>query len=135
MKISIIISDKRFKINGRALAALIGIVLKNESAAQCAVDVIYCEDREITRLNKEYKHKNRSTDVMAFNLDDDETPNYLGEVYVNLQMARRQAGENNVSYIEEVKRLTVHGVLHLLGYRDDTEIKRRKMWNIQESYL
>jgi probable rRNA maturation factor len=72
---------------------------------------------------------------MAFNLSDNEMPDYLGEVYVNLQMARRQARENNVSYFEEVKRLTIHGVLHLLGYRDETKINRRKMWNQQESYL
>ena len=135
MKISILLSDRRFKINKRALKALVGNVLTKEFSTRCKVDIIYCDDREITRLNREYKHKKRSTDVMAFNLSDNEMPDYLGEVYVNLQMARRQARENNVSYFEEVKRLTIHGVLHLLGYRDETKINRRKMWNQQESYL
>jgi probable rRNA maturation factor len=59
----------------------------------------------------------------------------MGEVYVNLQQARRQAGDHSRPYIEEVKRLTVHGILHLLGYRDRRATDRRKMWARQEGYL
>jgi probable rRNA maturation factor len=114
---------------------LVEMVLKSESATKKAVDIIYCGDFGITRLNDEYKAKNRSTDVLAFNLDDADEPHYLGEVYVNLQMAKRQARENDVTYDEEVKRLTVHGVLHLLGYRDNNPANRQRMWNRQESYL
>ena len=72
---------------------------------------------------------------MAFCLDDDNNPNYLGEIYVNLQQAKRQAIEHNEPYIKEVKRLTVHGVLHLLGYTDENNTNRIKMWVRQEGYL
>ena len=130
--VSLTLVDKRFDLDSRAIAGIIGRVLKSESASQRAVDIIYCRDKDIIDLNRRFKGKNRTTDVLAFDLSDGK---YLGEVYVNLQVARRQAAENSVPYIEEVKRLTIHGVLHLLGYRDNNERNRSRMWARQESYL
>jgi probable rRNA maturation factor len=72
---------------------------------------------------------------LAFELSDADDSLYLGEVYVNLQMARRQARAFDVPYPEEVKRLTIHGVLHLLGFDDDTAFSRSRMWARQEGYL
>ena len=115
------------------MTALVKDILKREAASDWLIDIIYCRDSDIIPLNRRFKGHFRSTDVLAFDLRE---PGALsGEVYVNLQMARRQARENCVSYIEEVKRLTVHGVLHLLGYRDDAPKKRSLMWSRQESYL
>ncbi len=108
-------------------------ILRRESAQKWAIDIIYCRDRDILPLNREFKGHRRSTDVLSFDLRDKDS--YLGEIYVNLQMARRQARENRVPYNEEVKRLTIHGILHLLGYRDDTLNNRAAMWARQESYL
>lgn len=132
MKIGITQVDKRYKINIRHITALIGKVLRNESASDRIIDIIYCRDRDIIPLNLRFKGKNRSTDVLAFDLSEGK---YLGEIYVNLEIAHRQAIENKVSYIEEVNRLTIHGVLHLLGYRDNTPANKAKMWARQESYL
>ena len=108
-------------------------ILSHEAKPDWLLDIIYCRDRDIVPLNLRFKGKNRSTDVLAFDLS--ESGQRAGEIYVNLQMAKRQALENHVSYNEEVKRLTVHGVLHLMGYRDDTPDNHSKMWAHQESYL
>ncbi len=129
------VTDKRFTLNKRAMASLIKSVLKREAAAERSLDIIYCRDRDITPLNRRFKGNRGSTDVLAFDLRGPDEDSYLGEIYVNLQMAKRQARENHISYNEEVKRLTVHGILHLLGYRDDTPENRLRMWARQESYL
>jgi probable rRNA maturation factor len=89
----------------------------------------------IADLNRRFKFKDGVTDVLAFNLDDQIDYAVMGEIYIDLQQARRQAAENKVSFMEEVTRLTIHGVLHLLGYRDDTTGRRKKMWALQEKYL
>jgi probable rRNA maturation factor len=115
------------------MKALVEKILSREKGTGWSLDIIYCRDRDILPLNLRFKGKARSTDVLAFDLR--EPGQRVGEVYVNLEMAKRQAVENNVSYIEEVKRLTVHGVLHLLGYDDNTSKKRSRMWGRQESYL
>ena len=135
MRIVLNIIDKRFAINRVVIKSVLRQVLNGERAANRSVDIIYCRDREIIALNRKFRGKNRSTDVLAFELSDADDSLYLGEVYVNLQMARRQARAFDVPYPEEVKRLTIHGVLHLLGFDDDTAFSRSRMWARQEGYL
>lgn len=132
MTVAITLVDKRFKVNEKGIISLIKRALRDEASDDQTIDIIYCRDCDITPLNRRFKGKNRTTDVLAFDIRDDK---YLGEVYVNLEIAKRQAFENKVPYIEEVNRLTIHGVLHLLGYRDNTPAKKAKMWSRQESYL
>ena len=133
--ITILLADRRFKIEGRRLGSLAKKVLEHESAGTKALNIVYCSDNLITGLNNQFKKKNRTTDVLAFNLDEFDKDNFLGEIYVNLQQAKRQAAENKIRYKEEVERLTVHGVLHLLGYNDDKTKDRLIMWDRQEGYL
>jgi probable rRNA maturation factor len=133
--IRIMVADRRFNIDKRRLKLLVSRVLEGESAGRKAVNIVYCTDKMIGDLNRRFLQKNRTTDVLAFELNDNESAGFLGEVYVNLQQARRQAADNNIIYKEEVGRLTIHGVLHLLGYDDLIDTSRLKMWNRQESYL
>jgi len=90
----------------------------------------------MSSLNYRFKGKNRPTDVLAFNLAESLTKNYIeGELYVDLQAAGRQAADFNTEYFEEVARLCVHGFLHLLGYEDSKTSEKNKMWKLQERYL
>jgi probable rRNA maturation factor len=134
--IRMMLSDRRFNLDKRRLKSLARAVMKNESASGKDLNVIYCTDNLIKDLNSRYLNKNHTTDVLAFELEDrNDDGHLLGEIYVNLQQARRQALENKINYNEEVRRLTVHGILHLLGYDDRGAASRKKMWNRQESYL
>jgi rRNA maturation RNase YbeY len=133
--IRITLSDKRFNIDRRRLMSLIKTVMESESAENGHINIIYCADRLIKDLNTRYLNRNHVTDVLAFDLQNDREGDFLGEIYVNLQQAKRQSLEYDISYREEVERLTVHGVLHLLGYDDGNGASRRKMWKKQESYL
>jgi len=128
-------ADKRFKVDFKSMRLLAGKVLKGESAGRKYMDIIYCSDSPMIKLNFEFKNKNRATDVLAFSLNDDNEPEYLGEIYINLQKAKRQAIEHKESFKKESERLTVHGILHLLGYTDENVSNRKKMWVLQESYL
>jgi rRNA maturation RNase YbeY len=90
----------------------------------------------MVKLNRQFKGKDRDTDVLAFNLAENGAADYIeGEIYVNLQIAARQAAEFDVDYYEEIIRLCIHGFLHLLGY-DDMKIRvKNKMWQVQENYI
>ena len=78
------------------------------------VSLALIDDPEITRLNRRYLGKDRPTDVIAFSLGEEFDP--LGDVYVGVEEARRQAEARGISLDEELVRLAVHGTLHVLGH-------------------
>ena len=133
--IKILLADNRFRLDEKKLKSLAAKVLKSESRPDGKLNIVYCNDRLITGLNTRYLNKRRATDVLAFDLNGTKAEECQGEIYINLQQAKRQARQVGVNYGEEVQRLTIHGILHILGYDDTSEASRRKMWNRQESYL
>jgi len=135
MSISVILSDRRFSLDSKRLISLAANVLKREKASRNSLNIVYCSDSLMSKLNSRFMDRRGPTDVMAFELSEKNDHKFIGEVYVNLQQAKRQADEYEVSYQQEVERLTVHGILHLLGYSDVNVRERGKMWARQESYL
>jgi len=97
------------------------------------VHVIVADDAELARLHAQFLGDPEPTDVMAFPGDpDDGTP---GEIYVSLDQAREQALEDGEPVQKALERLVVHGLLHLGGWRDDSEDERRAMLEHGERYL
>jgi rRNA maturation RNase YbeY len=97
------------------------------------VSVVFIDSRRSRTLNRQYLGHDWVTDVISFPLAKD--PVIDGEVYVNLDRARTQADQLGLSYGNEVLRLVVHGVLHLLGYDDRTPVRRRRMHRRQEALV
>ena len=81
---------------------------------EAELSVTLVGDAEITRLNREYRGKDRPTDVISFSLGSSDQP--LGDVYVGAEQARRQAKALAVPLSEELVRLAIHGTLHVLGH-------------------
>lgn len=94
--------------------------------------VILCSDRAIQKLNAMFRHMDRATDVMSFNYDETDL---LGEIYISLQRAKSQAKEYGVTYANEVQRLFVHGMFHLLGYDHETVREGKKMRKKEMIYV
>jgi probable rRNA maturation factor len=94
--------------------------------------VILCSNIKIKKLNSMFRNKNRATDVLSFNYDENDM---LGEIYISLQRAKTQAKEYKVTYDNEVLRLFVHGMFHLLGFDHETEKDKKKMQAKENIYL
>ena len=99
------------------------------------ITVILCNDIRIRRLNRDYLHQDRTTDVISFDLSDPHANKIVGEIYINLDRARKQALEFGVSFWNELLRLTIHGMLHLYDYDDREPISRDKMIAKQEEMV
>jgi probable rRNA maturation factor len=108
--------------------------LQHEGAAFCEVSLLLTDDETIHQLNLEYRGQDKPTDVLSFALRDQlpnspPSPNHpeagqpeeLGDVVISVETASRQATANGMSLEQEVSLLTVHGILHLLGYDDMTD--------------
>ena len=100
-----------------------------ETPPNSEVSVLLCSDDEIQELNRDYRHQDKPTDVLAFalehdaNLDsaaaityDSDTPQILGDIVISVDTAKRQADANGVSLMAETTMLLAHGLLHLLGF-------------------
>lgn len=96
-----------------------------------SVDVVLCSDYKIRKLNKKYRKIDRTTDVLSFPFEEN---NFLGEIYISLQRATAQARRYNVSYAEEIGRLFIHGLFHLLGYDHKTKKNRKLMESYERRY-
>ncbi len=82
-----------------------------------SVSILFCHDDFIQDLNRDYRGKDKPTDVLSFAMGDgdEETPS-LGDIVISLETAARQHGKYHTSYPEEIVRLLVHGLHHLLGF-------------------
>ncbi|MGI9035261.1 MAG: rRNA maturation RNase YbeY [Pyrinomonadaceae bacterium] len=88
--------------------------------------VALVSDRKIRELNKIFRDKNKTTDVLSFPYEPDrydflETENFLGDIVISVEQAQRQARENNLTLSTEIKQLILHGILHLCGYDHETD--------------
>lgn len=103
-------------------------------------NVIIINNEEIHRINKEYRGIDRPTDVISFALEDDDTfiktdKRILGDIYISIDKARQQAEEYGHKLLRELCFLTIHGILHLLGYDHMTKEDEEVMFGLQERIL
>lgn len=103
-----------------SLKTLVERVLKKESRQGCYLTVVFTDSARLRRLNRRYRGRDKVTDVISFAMSEGADSQYnakeLGDIFISLPRARRQAREYETTAREEIKRLVIHGVLHLLGY-------------------
>jgi len=101
------------------------------------VSIALVDDAYIRVLNREYRGVDQPTDVLAFPMEGDRARSEpaLGDIVISLERARDQARQFKHPIRREVALLAVHGVLHLLGYEDDTEAGASAMWSRQKQLL
>ncbi|MGI4789259.1 MAG: rRNA maturation RNase YbeY [Janthinobacterium lividum] len=101
------------------LTAPLAVLLQHEAVpGDPEISLVFCDDPFIQSLNAEYRGKNKPTDVLSFAQDD---PELLGDIIISLPTATRQAEAARWPLENEITLLGVHGLLHLLGYDDETE--------------
>jgi len=112
------------------------LVLTSQGRGDVDVSVAFLDDEDMRRLNREYLGKDRTTDVIAFTLPDEDGPT-LGDVYLGWEQAERQAGDLGVTLHEELARLAIHGALHVLGHDhpEGPEREQSDMFVLQERLL
>jgi probable rRNA maturation factor len=130
MKIDIIPAVKG-KLPRQRIKKLSRLIEDKEAAPAATISIIFIDDREIKKLNKKFRGKNKATDVLSFNYDDESGDDTVwGEIYISLETAKRQAREMGEALDDEILRLCCHGLLHLLGYdhkrRSDEAVMRLK---------
>ena len=122
------------------IKGLIDFALKYNKIENSIFNVIIVDENIIHHLNKTYRNKDSVTDVISFALEDDKTFvetdfRILGDIYICLEKTKLQALEYGHSFLRELSFLTIHGLLHLLGYDHMNKEDEEVMFNLQEMIL
>ncbi|MCH4166661.1 MAG: rRNA maturation RNase YbeY [Megasphaera sp.] len=106
------------------------------------ISILLCDNEYIHQLNNQYRHIDRPTDVLSFALNEGEEDGYdgpdtalLGDIIISLEKVREQADEFGHSYERELAYLTIHGMLHILGYDHMTDEDKAEMRKEEEFIL
>ena len=129
-------SQESLSIEEPSVTALCRFVLGQAGFAACDLSVSLIEDKEMIRLNDRYFGRRVPTDVISFPMEEKAVDGMLlGDVVVCVPQAMRAAAEMRVPVEEELSLYLIHGILHLLGQRDDVPAERQRMEKRQQGIL
>ena len=112
---------------------LINLSLGASRYNQVKINIIFCNNDKLNSFKQEYFNDDALTDIITFPIKNDN--DLEAEIYISIEMAKINAEEFNVSLNNELSRLIVHGVLHLIGFNDDTEDSKKIMFSKQEEII
>ncbi len=140
-----VVDYTRSRINLKKIQKIIDFTLKELNFIKNEINVFFVSEKVIKDLNKKFRKINRSTDVLSFAERDQKekfinpvlTDNFLGEVYLCPNWIKKQAVQQGINFEEELTRVLIHGILHLVGYehQEVSKSESEKMFQKQEEII
>ena len=107
--------------------------ITSEKAIPGELNFIFCSDEYLLELHKKFMGKDSLTDILTFNYCEDNT--ISGDIFISIERVTDNAEEHQVALEEELNRVMIHGVLHLLGYDDGDEEEKDLMRKKEEEKM
>lgn len=115
------------------LKSFIEHIFKKEGKKLERINYIFCSDKRLLEINREFLRHDFYTDIITFDLSENNAAN--AEVYISIERVRDNASKLGVSIRSELHRVIFHGALHLCGYNDKTIKDKKKMREMETLYL
>lgn len=118
--------ESDFKLDSETdYSSWISRVIASEKKKEGDINYVFCDDNYLHKINLEYLNHDTLTDIISF---DYSLGNELsGDIFISIERVRENAIEFNVSFLEELKRVMAHGILHYCGYKDKGESEEKLM--------
>ena len=97
------------------------------------INIIFCSDEHLLKMNVEHLNHNFYTDIITFDYCEEKI--ISGDLFISKNRVEENAKKFEVSFSNEINRVIIHGVLHLLGYNDKTDEEKKQMRNKENFYL
>ncbi|MGN6181604.1 MAG: rRNA maturation RNase YbeY [Mucilaginibacter sp.] len=133
--ISFFEEDIQFKLKNKAqVRQWITETIVAEGYKLKELTYIFCSDAYLLQINQQYLDHDTYTDIITFD-NSEEEGNITGDIFISVERIRENAQKFKVSETDELHRVIIHGVLHLLGYTDKTALSKEKMTQKEDEYL
>ncbi|MDX1671552.1 MAG: rRNA maturation RNase YbeY [Balneolaceae bacterium] len=127
-------SGKELSLGLDLVQHIAALVETHENCSFSLLEVVFVDEKEIKKLNREHLGRNYVTDVITFPYEKNKQ-DLEGTVFICLPRVYEQALEYNEEENRELRRVLIHGLMHLVGYRDGDEDARKKMTERENFYL
>lgn len=135
MAIHFFAEDVAYKLpRPRKTSQWIKAVILKEKGVLSEINYIFCSDQYLLDLNLEYLRHNTLTDIITFDYSD-RKKGIAGDIFISTERVEENARKFARPFDEELHRVLVHGVLHLLGYKDKKTADKALMRKKEEAYL
>ena len=133
INLSVSKTNDTYRYNYDSIKKLCSLVLDSSNYESITMNMIFTNDEDLSKMKREYFNEDVLTDVLVFPMQNDILLD--SEVYISYERAMESSKEFGVSLNNELVRLIVHGLLHLLGYKDDNDKSKKIMFNKQEAIV
>lgn len=110
-------------------------VIEREKKKLIQLNYIFCSDDHLLEINQEYLKHQTLTDIITFDNSDGDGESIEGDVFISIERVRENAKTLKTDFDVELHRVLIHGVLHLLGYSDKSDIQKARMRKKEDAYL
>jgi rRNA maturation RNase YbeY len=109
-------------------------ILTQEKVSFKSISYIFCNDEFLLKLNQQYLNHDTLTDILTFTLSNSKMP-LVSEIYISIERVKENAGNLDIPFLNELHRVMIHGVLHLCGYADHSDVEKLMMRQKEDFYL
>ena len=117
------------------LKGWISTIIQNAKQSFDTINFIYCSDNYLFEINKEYLDHDYYTDIITFDNKEDDDSALDADIFISIDRVKENATQLNLPFEQELHRVMVHGILHLLGHKDKTEEQKNEMRESEEASL
>ena len=121
-------------IDSSQLREKVKVLIQAESKTVGELNYVFCDDDYLHQINEEFLHHDTLTDIITFNRSQSAKV-ISGEIYISLERVLENAAELGQSFYQELTRVVIHGVLHLVGYDDKTDAQKIIMRGKEDYYI
>jgi len=96
---------------------------------------VFCSDKYLLTINNKYLKHNYYTDIITFDYTEKESKIISGDIFISIETVKSNSEDLGIEFGTELKRVMVHGILHLLGYGDKTNTQQKEMRKKEDKYI
>ena len=127
------LSDWKFSLDKKKVKFWINQVVNLEKKEVARIDYKFISDDELLEMNKKFLKHNYYTDVLTFS--ENRGNRLAGDIAISIDRVKENAALIKITFDQELKRVIIHGILHLCGYNDSTDKEKETMRNRESKYL